>query len=136
MFSPGAAIPTHGPATVKVDGCPSGAREAVDSTYGCHQDGMETEVTAAQFRGSAGRAGSVSGLDSHDAAPRLPAAATTTAFLSTAAYRIAAPKPAWSTARSAGRQVATETSMTRAPRSAACTIALANVAASDDARPT
>ena len=32
MFSPGAAIPTHGPAMVNFEGLPSGATEAADST--------------------------------------------------------------------------------------------------------
>ena len=68
-------------------------------------------MTPAQFRGSSGRPKSVSGLDSHavplaePAAPLLPAAATITASLSTAAYRIAAPSAPWSTLRSAARQV-------------------------------
>src|ERR1700739_147904 len=97
MFSPGAEIPTHGPAMVNFDGCPSGVREAADSTYGCHHDGMETDLTPDQLRGSSGRLRSVSGLESHDVPPAtdpvgplLPAAATITASLSTAAYRIAA----------------------------------------------
>src|SRR3984893_791870 len=92
MFSPGAAIPTHGPAIVNFDGWSSGVSEATDSTYGCHQDGTDTDVTPAQLRGSSGRPKSVSGLDSHDAPakpepvePLLPAAATMTASLSTAA---------------------------------------------------
>ena len=69
----------------------AGVSEPTDSTYGCHQDGTETEVTPAQLRGSSGRPKSVSGLDSHaaplaePAAPLLPAAATITASLSTAA---------------------------------------------------
>ena len=66
--------------------------------------------------------------------PVLPAAATITASLSTAAYRIAAPSAAWSTVRSAGRQVIAEMLITRAPRSAACTIARPSVAISRDAR--
>src|SRR5271155_4874685 len=141
MFSPGAATPTHGPAMVNFDGCPSGVKEATDSTYGCHHDGMETEVTPAQFRGSSGRLRSVSALDSQDVpsatdpvAPVLPAAATITASLSTAAYRIAAPTAAWSMGRSAGRQPPAETLITRAPRSAACTIARPSAATSIDAR--
>ena len=92
MFSPGAAIPTHGPAIVNFDGCPSGVSEATDSTYGCHQDGTDTDVTPAQLRGSSGWLRSVSGLDSHDAAlepqpaePLSPAATTMTASLSMAA---------------------------------------------------
>ncbi|COW90295.1 Uncharacterised protein [Mycobacterium tuberculosis] len=81
-------------------------------------------MTPAQFRGSSGRLRSVNGLESHDAltdplAPVFPAAATITASLSTAAYRIAAPSAAWSTIRSAGRQVIVETLITLAPRSAA-----------------
>ena len=63
MFSPGAAMPTHGPAMVKSEGCPPGASEPTDSTYGCHHDGMDTDVTPAQLRGSSGRPGSDSGLD-------------------------------------------------------------------------
>src|SRR5947209_20583358 len=98
---------------------------------------METDVTPAQLRGSFGRLRSESGLESQDVPPPtdpvgpvLPAAATITASLSTAAYRIAAPRGAWSTVRSAGRQVIAEMLITRAPRSAACTIARASVATS------
>src|SRR3984893_3482693 len=140
MFSPGAAIPTHGRAIVNFDGWPLGVSEPTDSTYGCHQDGTETEVTPAQLRGSSGRPKSVSGLDSHaaplaePAAPLLPAAATITASLSTAAYRMAAPSAPWSTLRSAGRQVTPATVITRAPRSAACTIARPNAVTSTIAR--
>src|SRR5690242_14382876 len=141
MFSPGAAIPTHGPAMVNFEAWPSGVRDAADSTYGCHHDGMETDATPAQFRGSSGRPRSVSGFDSQDVppptdpvAPVLPAAATITASLSTAAYRIAAPSAAWSTGRSAGRQVTVEMLITFAPSSAACTIARASVATSKEAR--
>ncbi len=85
-------MPTHGPAMVNLDGWPSGVREPTDSTYGCHTDGMDTEVTPPQLRGSSGRLRSVSGLDSQDVPPAtdpvgpvLPAAATITASLSTAA---------------------------------------------------
>src|SRR6516225_1481589 len=144
MPSPGAAIPTHGPAVVNFEGCASGVREAADSTYGCHHDGIETDLTPAQLRGSSGRLRSVSGLESHGVpevppapdpvGPSLPAAATITASLSTAAYRIAAPSAAWSIVRSAGRQVIAEMLITRAPRSAACTIARPSVATSRDAR--
>src|SRR5262245_17317073 len=115
MPSPGAATPTHGPLMVNFDGCPSGVSEATDSTYCCHHDGIETDVTLAQFRASSGRPRSVSGLESQDVPPAidpvgplLPAAATITASLSTAAYRSAAPSAAWSTFRSAGRQVIAE----------------------------
>src|SRR3984957_12233549 len=141
MFWPGAAIPTHGPAIVNFDGWPSGVSEATDSTYGCHHDGTDTDVTPAQLRGSLGFPKSVSGLESHDAAPEpqpleplLPAAATITASLSTAAYRIAAPSAPWSTLRSAARQVMPETVITRAPRSAACTIARPSAVTSTVAR--
>src|ERR1700758_3645671 len=141
MFSPGPAMPTQGPAMVNFDGCPSGVSEATDSTYGCHHDGTETDLTPAQLRGSSGRLRSVSGLESHDVPPAtdpvvpvLPAAATITASLSTAAYRIAAPSAAWSIGRSAGRQVIAEMLITRAPRSAACTIARPSVATSRDTR--
>ncbi len=65
--------------------------------------------------------------------PVLPAAATMTASLSTAAYRSAAPSAAWSTGRSAGRQVIAEMLITRAPRSAACTMARPSAATSMDA---
>src|SRR5271156_6362931 len=109
MFSPGAAIPTHGPAIVNFDGWSAGVSEPTDSKYGCHHDGTDTDVTPAQLRGSLGFPKSVSGLESHDAAPEpqpleplSPAAATMTASLSTAAYRIAAPSSPWSTLRSAG----------------------------------
>src|ERR1700741_2717136 len=109
MFSPGAAIPTHGPAMVDFDGWPSGVREAADSTYGCHHDGMETDVTLAQFRGSLGRPRSVSALDSHDVPPPtapvppgVPAADTITAALFSTSSRIAAPSDSRSTGRSAG----------------------------------
>src|SRR5437660_7594964 len=112
MFSPGAAMPTHGPAMVNFDGCPSGVSDAVESTYGCHHDGLEMDVTPAQLRGSSGRPRSVSGFDSHDVPPAsdpvdpaFPAAATITASFSTAAYLSAAPSAAWSTGRSAGTQV-------------------------------
>src|ERR1700744_4677040 len=141
MFWPGAAMPTHGPAIVNFDGWPSGVSEATDSTYGCHHDGTDTDVTPAQLRGSLGFPKSVSGLESHDAAPEpqpleplSPAAATMTASLLTAAYRIAAPSSPWSMLRSAGRQVIAEMSITRAPRSAACTIARASAAKSTAAR--
>ena len=141
MFWPGAAIPTHGPAIVNFDGWPSGVSEATDSTYGCHHDGTDTDVTPAQLRGSLGFPKSVSGLESHDAVPEpqpleplSPAAATMTASLSTAAYRIAAPSSPWSTLRSAGTQVIAEMSITRAPRSAACTIARPSAATSAAAR--
>src|ERR1700731_1556660 len=140
MFSPGAAMPTHGPVMVNFDGCPSGVSDAAESTYGCQHEGMETAMTPAQFRGSSGRPRSVSGFDSHDVPPAtdpvdpvFPAAATITASLSTAAYRIAAPSASWSILRSAGRQVTAETLITRAPRSAACTTARASVATSSDA---
>jgi hypothetical protein len=63
-----------------------------------------------------------------------PAAATITASLSTAAYRSAAPNSACSTVLPAGRQVTAETLMTRAPRSAARTMARANTATSSAAR--
>src|ERR1700744_3414850 len=115
MPSPGPATPTHGPAMVNFEGWSPGVSEPTDSTYGCHQDGTETDVTPAQLRGSSGRPKSVSGLESHDdpleapAAPILPAAATITASLSTAAYRMAAPRALWSTVRSAGRPVIPET---------------------------
>ena len=85
---------------VNRDGCPPAVREPTDNTYGCHHDGIETEVTPAQFRGSDGLAGSVSGLDSHADVPppppprASPAAATITTSLSTAAYRSAAPSSA------------------------------------------
>src|SRR6201993_1688895 len=144
MLSPGAAIPTHGPAMVNFDGGPSGVREAADSTYGCHQDGMEIDLTPAQLRASSGWPRSVSGLESHGVpevppaadpvAPLSPASATITASLSPAAYRIAAPSAAWSIGRSAGRQVIEETVITRAPRSAACTMARPSVATSRDTR--
>src|SRR3984885_15681351 len=111
MFSPGAAIPTHGPAIVNFDGWSAGVSEPPDSKYGCHHDGTDTDVTPAQLRGSSGRPKSVRGLDSHAAPlvaepvePLLPAAATMTASLSMAAYRIAAPSADWSTLRSAGRE--------------------------------
>src|ERR1700741_4314876 len=139
MLSPGAAIPTHGPAMVNFDGCPSGVSDAADSTYGCHHDGMETDFTPAQLRGSSGLLRSVSGFESQDVPPAtdpvgplLPASATITASLSTAAYRIAAPSAAWSIGRSAGKQVGGETLVPRAARSAACTMARLSVATSRD----
>ena len=94
MFSPGAAMPTQGPAMVNDDGCPPGVREPTESTYGCHHDGIETEVALDQFRGSEGRAGSGQGVGfagRPGGTAGVPAAATTTTSLSTAAYRSAAP---------------------------------------------
>jgi hypothetical protein len=90
MFSPGAAIPTHGPAVVKPDGRPLDVSELTDNTYGCHTDGIDIDVTPDQFRGSSGRPGSDSGFDGHAEpgfrpARLLPAEATTTASFSTAA---------------------------------------------------
>jgi hypothetical protein len=74
-------------------------------------------------------------LDSHAEPvvmpPRLlPAAATITASFSTAAYFSAAPSAAWSRLLFAGRHVTAEMLMTRAPRSAARTMARAMLATS------
>ena len=90
MFSPGAAIPTQGPAAVNSDGVPEELSEPTDSTYCCHHDGIEISVTPAQFRGSSGRPGSDSGFDGHaepgfNPALLFPAAAMITASFSTAA---------------------------------------------------
>src|SRR5690606_26718253 len=137
MSSPGAAMPTHGPAIVNDDGVPSGASDPTDSTYCCHHAGIATAVTPDQFRGSDGSAGSDSGLESQPpAAPPSPAAATITTSLSTAAYRSAAPRPLWSKFSPTGTHVTAEMLMTRAPRSAARTIAPAIASVSSIARVT
>ena len=51
------------------DGWPSGVSDATDNTHGCHHDGTDTDVTPPQLRVSLGFPKSVSGLESHDAAP-------------------------------------------------------------------
>ncbi len=90
MFSPGAEMPSHGPGMLNDDGAPAGPSAPTDSTYGCHQDGTDTEVTPDQSRGSAGLPSPPSGFGAQlpmcaSPEPALPAAATMTASLSTAA---------------------------------------------------
>ncbi|SKZ29964.1 Uncharacterised protein [Mycobacteroides abscessus subsp. abscessus] len=70
---------------VNFDGLPSIPTEPTDSTYGCHQDGTDTDSTPDQFRGSAPEP--VNGFCWQLALPPLvlPAAATTTASFSATA---------------------------------------------------
>ena len=124
-------MPTHGPAIVNGDGVRSGASEPTDSTYCCHHDGIDTAVTPDQLRGS--RAEPDRRVDwcrrphRRHAARMSPAAATITASFSTAAYLRAAPSSVWSMFLSRACSVTAEMLMTRAPMSAARTIARASV---------
>ncbi|KMO77274.1 hypothetical protein MCHUDSM44219_03505 [Mycolicibacterium chubuense] len=80
MFSPGAATSTHGPARLKSDADPSAAAEPTVSTKSSYHAGLATTDTASPPAASRGF------WPGHcPAAPTLPAALTTTVFVTSTA---------------------------------------------------